>query len=305
MVNYGSININLRSYKELFLKATILNTTHLFRSGKRMNGKKANTINRYKYFHHVNHQKIQQSSKKTLWASLIITLLFTVIEFVGGLVSNSLALLSDSFHMLSDVQLVIKLNGNVDEVYQQLQRLIKNANVEESENTDNINSQDTSYTPQVKVTTPILVKAPIAGRRILLKEVRDSIFREKMVGEGLAIKAHEESKVIAPFNGLISMIVPTKHAVGIQSEDGVDIVIHIGVNTVDLEGKGFKCFVKQNDHVEAGQTLLQFDQQYIQQQGYNADVIVVISNSADLGKVELTMNEIITTEDVIFKIFKN
>lgn len=103
MVNYGSININMRSYKELFLKATILNTTHLFRSGKRMNGKKANTINRYKYFHHVNHQKIQQSSKKTLWASLIITLLFTVIEFVGGLVSNSLALLSDSFHMLSDV----------------------------------------------------------------------------------------------------------------------------------------------------------------------------------------------------------
>ncbi len=190
----------------------------------------------------------------------------------------------------NDAQLVIKLNGNVDEVYQQLQRLIKNANVEESENTDNINSQDTSYTPQVKVTTPILVKAPIAGRRILLKEVRDSIFREKMVGEGLAIKAHEESKVIAPFNGLISMIVPTKHAVGIQSEDGVDIV---------------KCFVKQNDHVEAGQTLLQFDQQYIQQQGYNADVIVVISNSADLGKVELTMNEIITTEDVIFKIFKN
>lgn len=62
---------------------------------------------------------------------------------------------------------------------------------------------------------------------------------------------------------------------------------------------------KANDHVEAGQTLLQFDQQYIQQQGYNADVIVVISNSADLGKVELTMNEIITTEDVIFKIFKN
>ncbi|HHX2488630.1 TPA: PTS glucose transporter subunit IIABC, partial [Staphylococcus aureus] len=59
----------------------------------------------------------------------------------------------------NDAQLVIKLNGNVDEVYQQLQRLIKNANVEESENTDNINSQDTSYIPQVKVTTPILVKA--------------------------------------------------------------------------------------------------------------------------------------------------
>ena len=67
-----------------------------------MNRKKANTINRYKYFHHVDHQKFNKVLK-TLWASLIITLLFTVIEFVGGLVSNSLALLSDSFHMLSDV----------------------------------------------------------------------------------------------------------------------------------------------------------------------------------------------------------
>ncbi|BCN87200.1 cation diffusion facilitator family transporter [Staphylococcus argenteus] len=68
-----------------------------------MNKRKKIALNRYKYFHHVDHQKIQQNSKKTLWASLIITLLFTVIEFVGGLVSNSLALLSDSFHMLSDV----------------------------------------------------------------------------------------------------------------------------------------------------------------------------------------------------------
>lgn len=64
MVNSGSININLRSYKELFLKATILNTTHLFRSGKRMNGKKANTINRYKYFHHVDHQKFNKVLKR-------------------------------------------------------------------------------------------------------------------------------------------------------------------------------------------------------------------------------------------------
>ncbi|WP_460994149.1 hypothetical protein, partial [Staphylococcus aureus] len=59
IVNYGSININLRSYKELFIKATILNTTHLLRSGNRMNGNKEKTINRYKYFLHVKHQKIQ------------------------------------------------------------------------------------------------------------------------------------------------------------------------------------------------------------------------------------------------------
>ncbi|MCG9804434.1 cation diffusion facilitator family transporter [Staphylococcus argenteus] len=68
-----------------------------------MNKREEIALNRYKYFHHVDHQKIQHNSKKTLWASLIITLLFTMIEFVGGLVSNSLALLSDSFHMLSDV----------------------------------------------------------------------------------------------------------------------------------------------------------------------------------------------------------
>ena len=101
------------------------------------------------------------------------------------------------------------------------------------------------------------------------------------------------------------MIVPTKHAIGIRSEEGVDIVIHIGVNTVDLEGKGFKCFVKQNDRVEAGQTLLQFDQQYIRSKVITQTLLSLLANSADLGKVELTMNEIITTEDVIFKIFKS
>lgn len=205
----------------------------------------------------------------------------------------------------NETQLVIVFNEEVKYVYQQLQLLMDDAKHQEDTNHDAVDTQETEQKAQAKVTTPILVKAPIAGRRILLKEVRDSIFREKMVGEGLAIKAHEEFKVIAPFSGKVSMIVPTKHAIGIRSEEGVDIVIHIGVNTVDLGGKGFKCFVKQNDRVEAGQTLLQFDQQYIQEQGYNSDVIVVISNSADLGKVELTMNEIITTEDVIFKIFKS
>ena len=102
MVNYGSININLRSYKELFLKATILNTTHLFRVAN-YEWEKGKYDKQIQIFSSCQSSKIQQSSKKTLWASLIITLLFTVIEFVGGLVSNSLALLSDSFHMLSDV----------------------------------------------------------------------------------------------------------------------------------------------------------------------------------------------------------
>lgn len=139
----------------------------------------------------------------------------------------------------------------------------------------------------------------------MLKEVRDSIFREEMVGEGLAIKAHDMSKIISPFTGTVSMTVPTKHAIGIHSEEGVDLVIHIGVNTVKLNGEGFECLVNQDDYVNSGQTLLKSDRNYIEEQGYNSDVIIVISNSADFGKVELTMNEIITTKDVIFKIFKN
>ncbi len=95
--------ILLKNYKYLLSKLILLNMMLYLGVENEMNKREKIALNRYKYFHHVDHQKIQQSSKKTLWASLIITLLFTVIEFVGGLVSNSLALLSDSFHMLSDV----------------------------------------------------------------------------------------------------------------------------------------------------------------------------------------------------------
>lgn len=205
----------------------------------------------------------------------------------------------------NDEQFIIMFDENVEDIYKQLQLLIEKDKSQSDSENNNAKTQETKQTATIKVTTPILVKAPIAGRHILLKEVRDSIFREKMVGEGLAIKAHDMSKIISPFTGTVSMTVPTKHAIGIHSEEGVDLVIHIGVNTVKLNGEGFECLVNQDDYVNSGQPLLKFNQNYIEQQGYNSDVIVVISNSSDFGKVELTMNEIITTEDVIFKIFKN
>ncbi|WP_141707714.1 PTS sugar transporter subunit IIA, partial [Staphylococcus aureus] len=126
-------------------------------------------------------------------------------------------------------------NEEVKYVYQQLQLLMDDAKHQEDTNHDAVDTQETEQKAQAKVPTPILVKAPIAGRRMLLNEVRDSMFREKMEGEGVAINAHEEFKVIAPFSGKVSMFVPTKLAIGIRSEEGVDIVIHIGVNTVDLE----------------------------------------------------------------------
>ncbi|UMT78383.1 PTS glucose transporter subunit IIA [Staphylococcus roterodami] len=204
-----------------------------------------------------------------------------------------------------DEQFIIMFDENVEDIYKQLQLLIEKDKSRADSKNNNKKTQKTKQGRNAKVTTPILVKAPIAGRRILLKEVRDSIFREEMVGEGLAIKAHDMSKIISPFTGTVSMTVPTKHAIGIHSEEGVDLVIHIGVNTVKLNGEGFECLVKQDDYVNSGQPLLKFDRDYIEQQGYNSDVIVVISNSSDYAKVELTMNEIITTEDVIFKIFKN
>lgn len=204
-----------------------------------------------------------------------------------------------------DEQFIIMFKESVEDIYKQLQLLIEKDKSQAGSENDNTKTKETKQTSNTKVTTPILVKAPISGRRILLKEVRDSIFREEMVGEGLAIKAHDMSKIISPFTGTVSMTVPTKHAIGIHSEEGVDLVIHIGVNTVKLNGEGFECLVNQDDYVNSGQTLLKFDRNYIEEQGYNSDVIIVISNSADFGKVELTMNEIITTKDVIFKIFKN
>lgn len=124
------------------------------------------------------------------------------------------------------------------------------------------------------------IYAPIKGTIKPLKEVEDDAFAQEVLGKGVAILP-EEGKVYAPFDGTVMSLFPTKHAIGIVSDNGCEVLVHIGMNTVQLNGKYFKAHISQGDKVKKGQLLLEFDLLKIVEEGYSIDTPVIITNSKD------------------------
>ncbi|HHT05759.1 MAG TPA: PTS glucose transporter subunit IIA [Hydrogenispora sp.] len=101
-------------------------------------------------------------------------------------------------------------------------------------------------------------KAPVRGETVDLSVVPDPVFAEKMVGDGLAFKP-EEGILYAPVSGEVVQVFPTKHALGLRTKEGLDVLIHIGLDTVEMKGEGFTSFVEPNQWVNVGDKLLEFD----------------------------------------------
>ena len=124
--------------------------------------------------------------------------------------------------------------------------------------------------------------------------VKSVIKREKEIstgmGNGIAIEP-TDNKVYAPFDGEIEFIAESKHAIGLKSEDGVELLIHVGMDTVQMDGKGFDVKVKANEKVKAGELLLEFDKEAIQKAGYSLITPVVITNSFEFEQKELCLDE--------------
>ena len=95
------------------------------------------------------------------------------------------------------------------------------------------------------------VYAPVEGEVIPLDEVDDAVFSEKILGDGVAVEP-DKGEIYSPVKGTVSVVFPTKHVVGITTEEGANIILHIGIDTVELKGKGFDVKVEQGDKVEAG-----------------------------------------------------
>ncbi|PAV31643.1 PTS glucose transporter subunit IIA [Virgibacillus profundi] len=128
----------------------------------------------------------------------------------------------------------------------------------------------------------IEIVAPVNGDIIPLEEVPDPVFNQKMMGEGIAITP-SDGHFLSPVNGKIIQVPDTKHAVGILAEDGSEILIHIGLETVALKGEGFEAKVKEGDEVSVGQVLIEADLEYIRD---HADTVtpIIITNSQNNGK---------------------
>lgn len=128
------------------------------------------------------------------------------------------------------------------------------------------------------------IYAPIVGEAVALDTIQDEVFSSGAMGKGVAI-IPAEGKVYAPCDGTISTFFPTGHAIGIETGHGADILIHVGMDTVKLDGKGFLPKVKEGDKVTRGQLLLEFDMEYMKSQGYSVITPVVITNTDDLKSV--------------------
>lgn len=143
------------------------------------------------------------------------------------------------------------------------------------------------------------VSNPIKGNIIPLNEVKDGAFASGALGKGFAIEPIE-GKVIAPFNGKIEAVFPTKHAIGLVSETGIELLIHVGLNTVELKGQYFDTLVEPGQTVKKGQAILNFDLEKIKESGYETQVPVVITNSPQYSSIDLTnKGKLLNNEEVL------
>lgn len=116
------------------------------------------------------------------------------------------------------------------------------------------------------------------GQLLSLENVKDEVFASKAMGDGVAL-APESDTVLSPVNGVVTTVFPTGHAYGIVKSDGVEVLVHIGINTVELNGEGFTPLVHQGEMVKAGQAIAHFERQVIAQKGYNTTIMTIITNS--------------------------
>lgn len=145
----------------------------------------------------------------------------------------------------------------------------------------------------------ITIASPLKGEVVPLTEVKDETFASEMMGKGIAINP-TEGKVVSPINGTVQMIFKTKHAIGLKSEDGAEILIHIGMDTVQLDGKHFTAHVKDGDKVKVGDTLVEFDMDAIKKEGYELVTPVIITNTMDyLEIVPKEIKSVNAGEDII------
>ncbi|MEK5036495.1 beta-glucoside-specific PTS transporter subunit IIABC [Sporosarcina sp. FSL K6-3457] len=153
----------------------------------------------------------------------------------------------------------------------------------------------------VRVDGDISLPSPIQGRLVPLSHVKDEVFASGVMGEGIAVYP-EVGEVIAPMDCKVSVLYPTLHAIGLQFENGVEMLIHIGLDTVELGGEGFEAHVKVGDEISKGTKIVSFDIQAIESKGYDLSTPVIITNSSQYQSVLCVENTKATTHNELFSI---
>ena len=144
-----------------------------------------------------------------------------------------------------------------------------------------------------------IIGAPLEGEMLVLSEIEDPVFSSEALGKGCAIEP-SKGEVVAPFDGTIEQVAETSHAVGIMGDNGLEVLIHVGMDTVELKGKGYEPKVKVGDKVKKGQLLLKFDMASISAAGYKLTTPVVVTNTDDFASVEpIAAGKVTQGQDVV------
>lgn len=134
--------------------------------------------------------------------------------------------------------------------------------------------------------SPVILATDAKGAIVLMKDIQDVVFSQGILGPCCGIDPLE-GKVYAPIDGDIIQLADTFHAIGIRSISGVEVLLHVGIDTVEMNGDGFEACIKEGDKVKKGQCLLNMDLQKIQAAGHLATVITIVTNGGDFSSVEI------------------
>lgn len=143
--------------------------------------------------------------------------------------------------------------------------------------------------------------APLTGKAVAISQVPDEVFAQKMLGDGVAIEP-TNGLVVAPCAGKVVQIFPTNHAVGIETKEGFDILIHLGIDTVELDGEGFERLVEEGQTVEMGTPLIKMDLEKVKEKGKSIITPVIVTTMDKVSNMETMTGDVVAGKDTIISI---
>lgn len=175
--------------------------------------------------------------------------------------------------------------------------------IKEDEPASNENAETEEHHDALPEVSDNEILSPLAGKAIALEDVPDPTFAEGILGLGAAVEP-SEGKITVPADGTVGTLFDTHHAIGLNLDNGAELLIHIGINTVELNGEGFTAHVSEGDRVKKGQTLITFDKELIASKGYKTVTPVIVTNPDEYSAVKRVADGNVTEKDVLIELAK-
>lgn len=167
-----------------------------------------------------------------------------------------------------------------------------------SADTEAVSAPDASLATTTAVTTTTVLHAPASGQLMPISAVADDTFAQKMLGDGYAVEPTDR-EIVAPVSGEVTSVFPTKHAVGLRTATGLEILLHMGINTVEMNGTPFELHVAKGDQIAAGTAVATVDLAAIKAAGKATTMMVVITNMDQVTKLALNSSKTVVAGDII------